>query len=51
MNTRNKKFKIIILIVGMIVGVISVYAETGDTTKIHRKAQVTFRASHRDKWR
>ncbi len=42
MNTRNKKFKIIILIVGMIVGVISVYAETGDTTKIQRKAQVTF---------
>lgn len=42
MNTRMSTFKIIILIIGMIVGIISVYAETGDTTKIHRKAQVTF---------
>jgi len=42
MNTRINTFKIIILVIGMIVSIISVYAETGDTTKIHRKAQVTF---------
>jgi len=42
MNTRNNTFKIIILVTGMIVGIISVYAETGDTTKIYRKAQATF---------
>jgi len=42
MNTRINTFKIIILVIGMIVGIISVYAETGDTTKIYRKAQVTF---------
>lgn len=42
MNTRNNTLKIIILVIGMIVGIISVYAETGDTTKIYRKAQVTF---------
>ncbi len=42
MNTRINAFKIIILVIGMIVGIISVYAETGDTTKINRKAQVTF---------
>jgi hypothetical protein len=42
MNTKNNTFKIIILVIGMIVGIISVYAETGDTTKIYRKAQATF---------
>jgi hypothetical protein len=42
MNTRNNTIKIIILVTGMIVGIISVYAETGDTTKIYRKAQATF---------
>ncbi len=42
MNTRNNTLKIIILVIGMIIGIISVYAETGDTTKIYRKAQATF---------
>jgi hypothetical protein len=42
MNDKTKRFKIIILIAGMIVGIISAYAQSSDTTKITRKAQVTF---------
>ena len=42
MNIYKNTVKIIIIIAGLIVGVVSLYAQTMDSTKIYRKAQVTF---------
>jgi len=42
MNNKINTIKIIIIIAGLIVGIVSVYAQTEDTKKINRKAQVTF---------
>lgn len=42
MNNTMKKVKITILLAGLLIGVISAYARTVDTLKIHRHAQATF---------
>lgn len=42
MNNKINTIKLIIIIVGLIVGVVSLYAQPADSTKIYRKAQVTF---------
>jgi hypothetical protein len=42
MDNKLNTFKIITLIVGMIVGIVSAYAQSEDSTKITRKVQVTF---------
>jgi hypothetical protein len=42
MNNKINTFRIIVLVIGMIVSIVSVYARTNDSTIITRKAQVTF---------